>query len=189
MKKGAMFGLDARIALAIFGALSVISGASLYSAIQNAKVTATITELQELTKSLESYYLDTGSIPELHSTIIYLAKSSYLVDNPSITGWKGPYSPLKTHLVSLQQANGNDVHIIYARDNLDWSSITATEACNSSNTCYSWSRIYDHKSIYTEAQKSAIDKKIDNSDGADKGNFRWDANSINLKGIIVPSLN
>lgn len=32
--KGAMFGLDARIALAIFGALSVISGAALYSAIQ-----------------------------------------------------------------------------------------------------------------------------------------------------------
>ena len=33
-KKAAMFGLDARIALAIFGALSVISGAALYSAIQ-----------------------------------------------------------------------------------------------------------------------------------------------------------
>tara|TARA_Y100001960_G_scaffold319101_1_gene389950 strand:- start:3597 stop:3728 length:132 start_codon:yes stop_codon:yes gene_type:complete len=36
-KKAAMFGLDARIALAIFGALSVISGAVLYSAIQDAK--------------------------------------------------------------------------------------------------------------------------------------------------------
>jgi hypothetical protein len=29
-KKGAMFGLDARIALAIFGALSVISGVASY---------------------------------------------------------------------------------------------------------------------------------------------------------------
>tara|TARA_Y100001960_G_scaffold323342_1_gene401616 strand:- start:381 stop:521 length:141 start_codon:yes stop_codon:yes gene_type:complete len=36
--KGAMFGLDARIALAIFGALSVISSAALYSAIQEADV-------------------------------------------------------------------------------------------------------------------------------------------------------
>lgn len=35
-KKAAMFGLDARIALVIFGALSVISGAALYSAIGNA---------------------------------------------------------------------------------------------------------------------------------------------------------
>ena len=37
LKKGAMFGLDARIALAIFGALSVISGAALYSAIKESK--------------------------------------------------------------------------------------------------------------------------------------------------------
>lgn len=37
MKKGAMFGLDARIALAIFGALSVISGAALYSAYKTQK--------------------------------------------------------------------------------------------------------------------------------------------------------
>ncbi len=40
IKKAAMFGLDARIALVIFGALSVISGAALYSAIQQAKTTA-----------------------------------------------------------------------------------------------------------------------------------------------------
>lgn len=39
MKKGAIFGLDARIALAILGALYVISGAALYSAIQESKTT------------------------------------------------------------------------------------------------------------------------------------------------------
>lgn len=39
-KKSAMFGLDARIALAIFGALSVITGAALYSAINKANVIA-----------------------------------------------------------------------------------------------------------------------------------------------------
>jgi len=44
--KGAMFGLDSRIALAIFGALSVISGAALYSAIQEAKATALYNELR-----------------------------------------------------------------------------------------------------------------------------------------------
>ncbi|HAG52695.1 MAG TPA: hypothetical protein DCL21_02800 [Alphaproteobacteria bacterium] len=62
-QKGAMFGLDARIALAIFGALSVISGAALYSAIQNAKAISLLTELQEVGKATESYYLDTGSYP------------------------------------------------------------------------------------------------------------------------------
>ena len=51
MKKGAMFGLDARIALAIFGALSVISGAALYSAIQDAQATAMIVRLNEVGKA------------------------------------------------------------------------------------------------------------------------------------------
>lgn len=59
-KKGAMFGLDARISLAIFGALSVISGAALYSAIQNSKATALYVQLSELGKAWESYYIDTG---------------------------------------------------------------------------------------------------------------------------------
>jgi hypothetical protein len=45
MKKGAMFGLDARIALAIFGALSVISGASLYSEIKLKIVIKNVTYL------------------------------------------------------------------------------------------------------------------------------------------------
>ena len=50
-KKGAIFGLDARIALTIFGALSVISGAALYSAIQESKVVALYTEFQEIGKA------------------------------------------------------------------------------------------------------------------------------------------
>ena len=57
-----MFGLDARIALAIFGALSVISGAALYSAIQQAKVTETVTELDNISKAWAQYYLDTGEV-------------------------------------------------------------------------------------------------------------------------------
>tara|TARA_Y100001960_G_scaffold333703_1_gene440401 strand:+ start:58 stop:294 length:237 start_codon:yes stop_codon:yes gene_type:complete len=60
-KKAAMFGLDARIALAIFGTLSVISGAALYSAIQDAKAMALLTEMREVTKAWEQFYLDTGA--------------------------------------------------------------------------------------------------------------------------------
>ena len=94
MKKAAMFGLDARIALAIFGALSVISGAALYSAIQNAKVTQAVTIFAEVTKAIESYALDTGTIPGP-------ANSSFLMDmgllvSDTKSGWSGPYISLKT---------------------------------------------------------------------------------------------
>ena len=50
-KKGGMFGLNARIALAIFGALSVISGAALYSAIQQSKAISVLTTAKEIGKA------------------------------------------------------------------------------------------------------------------------------------------
>lgn len=46
-----MFRLDARIALAIFGALSVITGAALYSAIQYSKTIAILVDLYNLGKA------------------------------------------------------------------------------------------------------------------------------------------
>jgi type II secretory pathway pseudopilin PulG len=97
IKKGAMFGLDARIALAIFGALSVISGAALYSAIQDAKVTALVTELEELSKAVQSYTLDTGKDiplnPDLNNTNLDMEE----LINSSANGWKGPYVSYQSH--------------------------------------------------------------------------------------------
>lgn len=96
MNKGAMFGLDARIALAIFGALSVISGAALYSAIQQAKVQQYISTLTEIAKALEAYYLDVGDLPKVdpgdsdHLNIVQLAENEDGVSN-----WNGPYIDFK----------------------------------------------------------------------------------------------
>ena len=86
INKGAMFGLDARIALAIFGALSVISGAALYSAIQNSKVTAAITEMNEVGKAWEAHYLDTGEMPNRvnsssSDTEYHILRTKELVDD------------------------------------------------------------------------------------------------------------
>ena len=94
-KKAAMFGLDARIALAIFGALSVISGAALYSAIQQAKVIALQTELSEIGKAIEQYILDTGTDISLDPSGlnydgITLNFSEEMLSS-SKKGWQGPY--------------------------------------------------------------------------------------------------
>ncbi|HAG52880.1 MAG TPA: hypothetical protein DCL21_03740 [Alphaproteobacteria bacterium] len=95
LNKGAMFGLDARIALAIFGALSVISGAALYSAIQHAKVTAIATEITEVAKAVEQFMLDTGQdIPHIteadKSKTSDLLYTDHLISS-TVQGWKGPY--------------------------------------------------------------------------------------------------
>jgi hypothetical protein len=89
IKKGAMFGLDTRISLVIFGALSVISGAALYSAIEKANITSKYTTLIETGKAFEALYIDTGILRVTSVLDNYNAEDLY-VDN-SVVGWKGPY--------------------------------------------------------------------------------------------------
>jgi type II secretory pathway pseudopilin PulG len=90
-KKGAMFGLDARIALAIFGALSVISGAALYSAIQSSKTTALLAFFEEFSKSTTQYYLDTGEILYNLSMLNSFQSGNLYTNYEDINGWNGPY--------------------------------------------------------------------------------------------------
>tara|TARA_Y100000590_G_scaffold346183_1_gene396357 strand:- start:332 stop:934 length:603 start_codon:yes stop_codon:yes gene_type:complete len=190
IKQGAMFGLDARIALAIFGALSVISGAALYSAIQDSKAKSFLVDLQELGKAWESYYLDTGSnlkpLDDSDNTSVYfyVLRSGDLVVNPSIAGWKGPYISHEVDPTSggypngyLTGKNGYDYHVMLLNGN-DWASYS-TGKCTSGQQCYIWSRIWlngkQEDSIATK-----LDEIIDNSDGFNKGNFRYDT-GFNLK--------
>jgi len=91
--RGAMFGLDARIALAIFGALSVISGAALYSAIQKAKTVQAVTSAIEAIKSFEAYYIDTGEVFKESKKGSGLLNVISLVEDPGVAGWNGPYLP------------------------------------------------------------------------------------------------
>jgi type II secretory pathway pseudopilin PulG len=90
LKKAAMFGLDARIALAIFGALSVISGAALYNAVQQTKVTVNIHNINEIVKAMEAYMLDTGSHLQVEGPNT-LEPRSLFENYHNLPGWKGPY--------------------------------------------------------------------------------------------------
>ena len=184
-KKGAMFGLDARIALAIFGALSVISGAALYSAIQESKVTAIITELNEVGKAWEAYYLDTGTAVSRMSTDdsttnFFVIKTVPLMQNPGLEGWSGPYYQSATHTASnLHTKEGYDLWLMQLSKDIDWTS-WPSGLCTTGRSCGMWVRYYDTTAVYSDSIKAAIDKKIDNADGADKGNFRYTTDSINF---------
>ncbi len=83
-QKGAMFGLDARVALAIFGGLSVIAGAAVFSSISETRVTSLITEFDNVSKGYINYVFDTG--------VDTLTFDDMLADpgNP-VVGWSGPY--------------------------------------------------------------------------------------------------
>ena len=168
-KKGAMFGLDARIALAIFGALSVISGAALYSAIQEAQVTQKIAQIKEVEKAVEQYILDTGSMIPFSTTFGGADLSPYaLIEEPSgVTGWKGPYLNFEKHPTTdyLINNNGSNIALTYSRTD----DFTAASNCLQSSTDCAVFMVYVSNSTYN----NEFEKKIDGNDTADTlGNFR-----------------
>ena len=173
-KHGAMFGLDARIALAIFGALSVISGAALYNAIQESKVIATVVDFKEAQKAWETYYLDTGVEVPYGSVGIY--DSSYLVEDKSVAGWNGPYLPFvkdSSSPLRIKHNNYSQLLFVNTKDEIwgeggdDWTD----HLCPSGgDKCYSWSMLIGSKDL---SFVKALDLKIDGIDNAREGNFRY----------------
>lgn len=167
MKQGAMFGLDARIALAIFGALSVISGAALYSAIQQAKITSFVTDMEELEKSIEQYYLDTGEIMESSSgnPTMDLSVDGLFNKPPNVNNWQGPYT-------SLDQRNAGVIDYAGGTITLPYRLVGHPSACTSGNKkcrVYIWfaksNSIDFYKSIEKFVDGTENPSSVSDSDG------------------------
>jgi hypothetical protein len=190
-KKGAMFGLDARIALAIFGALSVISGAALYSAIQEAKTTSMITEIEEVVKSFESFYIDTGSVlpySQSSSPFHTFNHGALLHNNAGISNWRGPYRSDMLHKYGSQGISSS--YFLTTYNNFTGSSPNLATAACSSGDCYLW--VYVDFMDSTDLSK-LLDTKYD--DGVSTtGNIRYGSSSptrnyLYYKSIPMPNPN
>ena len=175
-KKGAMFGLDARIALAIFGALSVISGAALYSAIKESKYVSFYTQTQELAKAIEQYYLDHQEmLPSFGGTVIDIR---YLIENrDSSKNWNGPYIDCErgstTDTYGYLYCNGlsNASLSTYIRPyTKDGSTLTAC----TSDDCFIWMFYHVANTLKSDYQAlfDYIDERYDGGDGETSGNIQ-----------------
>ena len=182
MKKGAMFGLDARIALAIFGALSVISGAALYSAIQEAKLEQYWQYFVEHDKATEQYYLDNGKpIPQYTKNVIYTPH--LVVNRENLSTWKGPYidyTVASTSVIVDQTSKGIDnagVFQLWAAPSSTWSSVTAHNDCTLNSTdCSMFLALYGGSAAGETKLLdlfNKLDAKIDDSDGKADGKIRF----------------
>jgi hypothetical protein len=185
LNKGAMFGLDARIALAIFGALSVISGAALYSAIANSKSTAFLTDIQEMGKAWEAYLLDTGL--DLPKATDASGKHRITKDlkTSAVAGWAGPYLSYDidgTYTEYLAHPTYGVITMVSA-STLDWGLGHATSTdwnqsairCNDTTIpCNLAVQIWDtSKNKITISLAESMDQQVDGGDGATKGRLRW----------------
>jgi type II secretory pathway pseudopilin PulG len=195
LKKAAMFGLDARIALAIFGALSVISGAALYSAIKEAKTTKTLVFLEEYSKATIQYYLDTGQILPNQSNSNSFMEGNLFNNYEGVNNWNGPYfgngsnsnyslsSSFISNLLGTSYSYTNGIST-YKHKSTNWDSTTEEdfgEACNSDD-CSMYLAIIGGGPTAEDKQTSnktinelalSLDKKVDNGDGSRKGKIRY----------------
>tara|TARA_Y100001960_G_scaffold316183_1_gene382755 strand:+ start:840 stop:1469 length:630 start_codon:yes stop_codon:yes gene_type:complete len=181
LKKAAMFGLDARIALAIFGALSVISGAALYSAIQKSQVVSFYTSFNEVVKASEAYLLDTGSFIKTSAASSDTMAIRLLGENTdSDPSWSGPYLPypVKSEHELEYTFLGNAYSLLIKEHPGVWTTAENAfpEACDGSTTaCYEWISLYANsvaESNEVVRLFNALDKEYDNSDGYNVGNVR-----------------
>ena len=200
-KKGAMFGLDTRIALAIFGALSVISGAALYSAIQQANATKLFVTSQEAAKAMEAYYLDTGSqVPnQSGANRIYIGNITKNFANNDY--WNGPYfgndiynNQNSIYLNNFVKGEQNEELNAYSLSTSDWTGTVLTDATTkgcSAGDCSAYLQSTSNTSTYSKVLSSynLLDQNIDNGDGPIKGKIRATeavANTIRLYIQLTP---
>lgn len=185
MKKGAMFGLDARIALAIFGAISVISGASLYSAIQSTKAEQSRQNLEELNKSVIQYYLDHNKRLVLNNTGSGYYEIGNLVENLYNSNlWKGPYIEYNkgSDSLSLNASNiigfSTDINRYMQLIKGKSSTWNTSPSCSNFNDCGQWflirsSTVNETNRNEAYAKYKSLDDLVDSNDGELAGKVRW----------------
>lgn len=181
-QKAAMFGLDARISLAIFGALSVIAGAALYNIIGQLETNKILAEMQEVGKAIEQYYLDTGVMLSRSDEAAPPLSTANLVENrDSVSNWRGPYINYDVlSYTDVPIGRGNIAYIAMYANGVDWDVLSI--ACVGNQQCY----IYITSSGFdnTEDVFQKLDAVIDDSDGEHLGNLRLEGANIYLK--IMP---
>ncbi len=157
-QRGAMFGLDARIALAIFGGLSIITGAALFSAISQTTTTALVTELDNIGKGYTNYVLDTG----VDTTDIADLKSD------AVAGWQGPY-------ISLQDATDHPKYGALAI--VRFSDATWTDGvgvASSGTNDWVWISLTGIDYALADKMDQAVDGTAAGAENGDLGTIRYD---------------
>jgi hypothetical protein len=184
MKKGALFGFDARISMLIYAVLTLIAGAVLFSVIKDSKTTALYNELKEIAKANEAYLLDYGTVLEKLSETTELEQSTRKITDLVTVGDKLTGSPYLNYDIlgnALKHPRLEDVNIYTLSADLNWSEIDANSYCTELKTCNIWVSIKGFTSL---EEMSNLDHKFD--DGvANAGDIRYSSidNSVFLKSI------
>lgn len=144
-KKAAIFGLDARIALAIFAVLGILTVAGMMITITQAKGGQVLSDLRAVEVAYRTFKQDTQYKLTQYSTNPYFYNTAELVtltkdiNKPYTVKYKGPYLDFKqgatTNFV-VHPSTKNNIAIVSRRYN-NWDTADKTEKCTG-NDCFTW---------------------------------------------------
>lgn len=149
-----MFGLDARIALAIFGILSVVAGVAAINIFGQAGTTAQITEFSNIKKAYTEFHLGTGE----HT----LRFEDLLNNDTGFQGWQGPY--MESMLTPKSRTYGM---YSFVEGRQDVPGVPPVE-CTGGGICATWLKLTKVK----DSIAKEIDKSLDTDDSPNAGTFR-----------------
>ncbi len=133
-QRGAMFGLDARIALGVFGIMTTMIGFFAMSKIHQARYAAAIHELEAINDAMTEYQADIGVfVPfSINGGSDGIRDFQALTDKNAVMPrlrrhWNGPY---------LREMNRD--HPRFGEYSISIGQINAREACAYGKPCYAW---------------------------------------------------
>lgn len=183
IKKGAMFGLDARITLVVIASLTMISIPLFYKSFNRVNATHYITEINSLATAYKNFRNDTNYKLTSYATNPYFYNTSELVsltldaNKPYTKKYNGPYIEYDSAATSNLLTNPvlhKDVAFVSRSYANSWSSATKNAKCADTD-CFTWIVFYNVVSNIAEK----VDLTIDGSNSATTGKVRLDNNGSN----------
>ena len=140
-QRGAMFGLDARIAMAIVGALSLVGGMAMTMTSSEVKAKALLKDLETYKAAVQSLQYDLKTnLQDAVTTGSEAIKAFQALNDSSVlqaahqTKWLGPYLKIRTDDPTIHE-NYGAMRLQIGTD----TNVSAASTCGSS--CFYWMRV------------------------------------------------
>ena len=169
-QRGALFGLDARIALAIFGIISVVAGASMVINVDETRAKALAQELTDTTRAIESFHHDlktdifkTLEKPSEKNAFTALFDNSVITEEDNLRHiWNGPYIRF-----------ASTTHPRYGEMLLQKRAADASQPCTTeTDICYLWLTYSQVRPSVTQATNALLDSETETTPEK-SGRLQW----------------
>ncbi|MCP4356348.1 MAG: hypothetical protein GY793_12145 [Proteobacteria bacterium] len=186
-QKGAMFGLDARVALAVMAALALIDFADFIKDINKSKASQYVADLNAVKQAYQAFNQDTQYVlSDFTNPYFYNIKELIELpldaNKPYTKKYKGPYLDLKVGASDnflVHTTSGKDIAIVSRRFN-SWDTAGTSAKCSGSD-CFTWTVIYDVEQDIAQR----IDKIVDSEETPNAGKLRLEVNGNNYNAHLL----